>query len=113
LDPKTIQCFCFQDNYAINAYPCHEAVAASQFFSFSKNYQLRREDSCAEIGQLAGAGYEPIKMVTCSMSEDQQWIHTKQVPILLNSILARKIFGQIFILEFFTKLRPTIKYNQL
>ncbi len=67
-----------QDSYVIGAYPCHETVSASQFFSFSKNYQLRREDNCAEIGQLAGTGYEPVKMVPCSVSEDQQWIHTKQ-----------------------------------
>ena len=67
-----------QDSYTIGAYPCHESVAASQFFSFSKNYQLRREDNCAEIGQLAGTGYEQVKMVSCTVSEDQQWIHTKQ-----------------------------------
>jgi hypothetical protein len=53
-------------------------VSSSQFFSFSRNFQLRREDSCAEIGQLAGTGYEQVKMVACSISEDQQWIHTKQ-----------------------------------
>ena len=68
----------FQDSYTVGAYPCHETVSASQFFSFSKNYQLRREDSCAEIGALAGTGFEVVKMVQCSISEDQQWIHTKQ-----------------------------------
>ena len=53
------------------------------FFSFfSREYQLRREDSCAivgENGQIHGMGPEIVKMVPCvSNDESQQWIHTKQ-----------------------------------
>ena len=38
-----------KDSYELGAYPCHGFVAASQFFSLSKHYEVRREDSCAEV----------------------------------------------------------------
>ena len=64
-------------------YACHQYVTSSQFFSFSKAYQLRREDSCAVLGDgvnnLHGLGNENVRMVPCVKGdENQQWIHTKQ-----------------------------------
>ena len=73
-----------KDSYALGVYACHQYVTSSQFFSFSRDYQLRRDDSCAVVadehsGQLAGMGNEPVNMVSCvSHDENQQWIHTKQ-----------------------------------
>ena len=51
-----------KDSYDLGVYPCHEYAAASQFFSFSKAYELRREDSCAEVAETAGPGIEPVRM---------------------------------------------------
>ena len=61
-------------------YPCHEYAAASQFFSFSKAYELRREDSCAEVAETAGPGIEPVRMVPCNKENgsNQEWVHTKK-----------------------------------
>ena len=41
-----------KDTYNVGVYSCHAYVTSSQFFSFSRDYQLRREDSCA-IGQVS------------------------------------------------------------
>ena len=38
-----------KDSYELGAYPCHGFVAASQFFSLSRRYEVRREDNCAEV----------------------------------------------------------------
>jgi polypeptide N-acetylgalactosaminyltransferase len=70
-----------KDSYELGIYPCHNFVAASQFFSFSKKLELRREDSCAEVSQFGGAsgGVERVKMVACHGNGGAQaWIHTKQ-----------------------------------
>ena len=67
-----------KDQYELGVYPCHDFLAASQFFSFSKKYQLRREDACAEVSELAGNGNEKVQMVPCNSNEDQEWIHTKK-----------------------------------
>ena len=40
-----------KDTYNVGVYSCHAYVTSSQFFSFSRDYQLRREDSCA-IGKV-------------------------------------------------------------
>ncbi len=73
-----------KDTYDVGIYACHEYVTSSQFFSFSKQYQLRREDSCAipgenNEGNHAARSQESVKMVPCvNGDENQQWIHTKQ-----------------------------------
>jgi polypeptide N-acetylgalactosaminyltransferase len=72
-----------KDAYSLGMYPCHKFVAASQFFSFSKKYELRREDSCAEVDALAGSGSESVKMVPChGQGTNQEWVHTKQGRII-------------------------------
>ena len=86
-NPKTNVCFDTlqndeKDSYELGVYPCHNYVAASQFFSFSKKYELRREDNCAEVS-VFGASEEKVRMVPChSLGEDQEWIHTKQGRII-------------------------------
>ena len=75
-----------KDTYNVGIYACHQYVTSSQFFSFSRDFQLRREDSCAILAGSAenggmGSGIEPeiVKMVPCVKNEEnQQWIHTKQ-----------------------------------
>lgn len=71
-----------KDSYELGVYPCHDFVAASQFFSFSKKYEVRREDNCAEVSQFGGAassGAEKVQMVACNGNGGgQEWIHTKQ-----------------------------------
>ena len=51
----------------MGAYPCHNFVAASQFFSLSKHYEVRREDSCAEVSAFAGEATSVVRvqMVAC------------------------------------------------
>ena len=54
------------------------------FFLNFRQYQLRREDSCAVIGNesenIHGIGQtEIVRMIPCvANDETQQWIHTKQ-----------------------------------
>ena len=38
-----------KDTYELGQYACHNFMASAQFFSFSKKYELRREDSCAQV----------------------------------------------------------------
>ena len=38
-----------KDSYELGQYACHSFMAAAQFFSFSRNYELRREDACAQV----------------------------------------------------------------
>ena len=72
-----------KDTYNVGIYACHQYVTSSQFFSFSRDFQLRREDSCAVLGDsqenLHHLGPEIVRMVPCVKDEEnQQWIHTKQ-----------------------------------
>ncbi len=71
-----------KDSYVLGAYPCHDYVAATQFFSLSRKYELRREDSCAEVSALAGPGLEEVRMTHCHGGEDQEWVHTKKGRII-------------------------------
>merc|ERR1719266_1331584 len=62
-----------KDTYNVGIYACHQYVTSSQFFSFSREFQLRREDSCAVLGE------DIVRMIPCVKGdENQQWIHTKQ-----------------------------------
>jgi hypothetical protein len=38
-----------QDMYDLGQYACHSFMASAQFFSFSRKFELRREDSCAQV----------------------------------------------------------------
>jgi len=72
-----------KDTYNVGIYACHQYVTSSQFFSFSREFQLRREDSCAVLGEdsdrIHGMGREIVRMIPCVKGdENQQWIHTKQ-----------------------------------
>lgn len=79
------------DTYDLGVYTCHQYVSSSQFFSFSKHYQLRKEDSCAVVTESSTSGnlqapssnvnVKKIRMVPCKSDNsdvNQQWIHTKQ-----------------------------------
>lgn len=70
-----------KESYELGAYPCHGFVAASQFFSLSKHYEVRREDSCAEVSSFGGEATSVVRvqMVACHGNGGaQEWIHTKQ-----------------------------------
>ena len=70
-----------KDSYELGAYPCHGFVAASQFFSLSKRYEVRREDSCAEVSSFGGEATSVVRvqMVACHGNGGaQEWVHTKQ-----------------------------------
>jgi hypothetical protein len=41
-----------QDTYDLGQYACHSFMASAQFFSFSRKFELRREDSCAQVPVL-------------------------------------------------------------
>ncbi len=87
--------------YNLGQYPCHPTMAMSQVkkkseivqhverkafnfpfpfkcFSLSKQGQLRREESCAEVLDPHSAE-APVKMMSCSfdLSEGQTWILTE------------------------------------
>ena len=53
-------------------------MASAQFFSFSKNYELRREDTCATITNPFPGRQEKVEMSNChGQGRDQEWAHTK------------------------------------
>ena len=92
-----------KDTYNVGIYACHQYVTSSQFFSFSREFQLRREDSCAVLGEdsdrIHGMGREIVRMIPCVKGdENQQWIHTKQVNPALHKahLLPPKILCSLF-----------------
>lgn len=58
--------------YELGVYPCHLKTSASQFFAFSKQGELRRESSCAEV---IGSN---VTMVKCDGSPKQKWLYTPE-----------------------------------
>jgi polypeptide N-acetylgalactosaminyltransferase len=62
--------------YNLGIYPCHAELSMSQFFAVSKDGQLRREESCAEVEGYGEDGI--VKMVPCPLipTDDQKWILT-------------------------------------
>ena len=53
-------------------------MAAAQFFSFSRLFELRREDSCAMVANPFPAAREKVEMANChGQGGDQEWAHTK------------------------------------
>lgn len=72
------------ESYALGQYPCHNFMAAAQFFSFSRKFQLRREDTCAQVSSAFPQRLEKVEMSPCSdaNSEDQEWAHTREGKII-------------------------------
>jgi polypeptide N-acetylgalactosaminyltransferase len=72
-----------KEAYEMGLYPCHKFVSSTQFFSLSKRYELRREDSCAELSLFAApdedeSATDKVRMAPChGRGEEQAWIHTK------------------------------------
>ena len=53
-------------------------MAAAQFFSFSRLFELRREDTCAMVANPFPATREKVEMASChGQGGDQEWAHTK------------------------------------
>jgi len=50
-------------NYIMGQYPCHPFLSGSQYFTVSKEGELRNEYMCAEVAKVAGENR--IKMVAC------------------------------------------------
>ena len=55
-------------------------MASAQFFSFSRKFELRREDSCATISSPFPQRLEKVEMASChGQGRDQEWAHTKVI----------------------------------
>ena len=55
-------------------------MASAQFFSFSRLFELRREDSCAAVTNPFPAAREKVEMANChGQAGDQEWAHTKVI----------------------------------
>lgn len=53
-------------------------MASAQFFSFSRLFEVRREDSCAMVANPFPATREKVEMANChGQGGDQEWAHTK------------------------------------
>ena len=53
-------------------------MASAQFFSFSRKFEVRREDSCATISSPFPQRLEKVEMASChGQGRDQEWAHTK------------------------------------
>ena len=65
-------------SYDLGQYVCHNFMAAAQFFSFSRLFELRREDTCAMVANPFPATREKVEMASChGQGGDQEWAHTK------------------------------------
>jgi len=73
-----------KDSYELGQYGCHSFMAAAQFFSFSRQFQLRREDTCATVSAPFPARTEKVEMVDCSKAGggEQEWSHTREGKLL-------------------------------
>lgn len=72
--PYIILCF----SYDLGQYVCHNFMASAQFFSFSRKFELRREDTCATVTNPFPAAREQVEMTAChGQGGDQEWAHTK------------------------------------
>jgi len=75
-----------KDNYDLGQYVCHNFMAAAQFFSFSRKFELRREDTCATVTNPFPGPREKVEMSTChGQGGDQEWAHTKEGKIIHKS----------------------------
>lgn len=66
--------------YDLGLYPCHAELSMSQFFVFSKDGRLRREESCAQVDPDPNSPENPVQMVPCPLepTPEQKWILTKR-----------------------------------
>jgi len=72
-----------KENYALGQYSCHKFTASAQFFSFSRNFELRREDSCAQVTAPFPRSEEEVTMGNClGIGGPQEWAHTKEGKII-------------------------------
>jgi len=72
-----------KDSYELGQYACHNFMASAQFFSFSKKYELRREDNCAQVSAPFPQRHEKVEMATChGQGGEQDWAHTKEGKII-------------------------------
>jgi polypeptide N-acetylgalactosaminyltransferase len=72
-----------KDSYDLGEYACHNFMASAQFFSFSKKYELRREDNCAQVSAPFPQRHEKVEMATChGQGGEQDWAHTKEGKII-------------------------------
>merc|ERR1719167_1825815 len=72
-----------KDSYDLGQYACHNFMASAQFFSFSKKYELRREDNCAQVSAPFPQRHEKVEMATChGQGGEQDWAHTKEGKII-------------------------------
>jgi len=72
-----------KDTFDLGQYACHSFMASAQFFSFSKKYELRREDSCAQVSAPFPQRHEKVEMVSChGQGGEQDWAHTKEGKII-------------------------------
>lgn len=73
-----------KDNYDLGQYACHNFMASAQFFSFSRQYELRREDNCAQVSSPFPQQIEKVEMAPCSGTGagEQEWAHTREGKII-------------------------------
>jgi len=72
-----------KDPYELGQYVCHNFMAAAQFFSYSKEFEIRREDFCAQVTAVFPQTRERITMAQCKKGDgSQQWAHTKEGKII-------------------------------
>jgi polypeptide N-acetylgalactosaminyltransferase len=57
----------------LGVYFCQDK-SFNQYFSLSRNYELRREDFCASSGNSPGS---TVQLSNCHDGENQKWTHTK------------------------------------
>ncbi|XP_066977133.1 probable N-acetylgalactosaminyltransferase 9 isoform X2 [Macrobrachium rosenbergii] len=67
-----------KSTYNMGLYSCHTFVSSSQFMSFTKTGELRREEVCAEVPTFFAKTYENVKMSTCHGRQgNQEWVLTQ------------------------------------
>jgi polypeptide N-acetylgalactosaminyltransferase len=72
-----------KDPYELGQYVCHNFMAAAQFFSYSRDFAIRREDFCAQVTAVFPSTRESVTMAQCKKGEgSQQWAHTKEGKII-------------------------------
>lgn len=72
-----------KEAYDLGQYACHNFMASAQFVSFSKKYELRTEDNCAQISAPFPQRLEKVEMAPChGQGGEQDWAHTKEGKII-------------------------------
>jgi len=72
-----------KDSYVLGQYTCHKFMATAQFFSFSKHFELRREETCAQVSAAFAEREETVTMTSCHrQGGNQEWAHTKEGKII-------------------------------